>query len=207
MSPPSRLRLATRAPGRRLPIRACSQSRPSSSFRDRSSAAPAAHCSVRYGGRGYALLGATVGATLAFLSARYLASDWVAGEGREPAGAARPGGRGGGLALRRLCPPGTALPFNLVNYALGLTRIRLLDYSLALLVCMAPGTFAYTYLGYAGREAVVGGEGPVQKGLMALGLVALAAFLPMVVRRFRSHSFTWLDAVQLRERTGWQSFS
>ncbi len=134
----------------------------------------------------YTLFGATLGATLAFLAARYMASDWVA---------QRAGGRLKQLiegveaegwrfvAFVRLVP---LFPFNLLNYALGLTRIRLPDYVLASLVCMAPGTIAYTYLGYAGREAFAGGEAMVQKGLIALGLLALAAFLPRLVRRLRS---------------------
>jgi uncharacterized membrane protein YdjX (TVP38/TMEM64 family) len=86
------------------------------------------------------------------------------------------------VAFVRLVP---LFPFNLLNYALGLTRIRLVDYVLASAVCMAPGTIAYTYLGYAGREAFSGGVGLVQKGLLALALLALAAFLPRIVRRLR----------------------
>jgi len=131
----------------------------------------------------YTLLGATIGATLSFLAARYVASDWVA---------ARAGGRLKQLiegveaegwrfvAFVRLVP---IFPFNLLNYALGLTRIRLADYVLASLVCMTPGTIAYTYLGYAGRAAFAGGESIVQKGLIALALLAVAAFLPRLVRR------------------------
>ena len=89
------------------------------------------------------------------------------------------------MALRRLHEVRAALPFNLLNYALGLTRIRLRDYVLASLICMAPGTIAYTYLGYAGREAIAGGKEMVRKGLIALGLLALTAFLPRLVRRLR----------------------
>lgn len=148
----------------------------------------------------YTLVAATVGATLAFLVARYLASDWVA---------AKTGGRLKQLidgveaegwrfvAFVRLVP---LFPFNLLNYALGLTRIRLLDYVLASLICMMPGTIAYSYLGFAGREAVAGGEALVQKGLIALALLALVAFLPRIVRRLRSSSFTWVDAERLRDR-------
>lgn len=51
---------------------------------------------------------------------------------------------------------------------------------------MAPGTIAHTYLGYAGREALAGGEAMVQKGLIALGLLAVVAFLPHLVRRLRA---------------------
>ena len=43
------------------------------------------------------------------------------------------------------------------------------------------GAIAYTYLGYAGREAVAGGEGLIQKGLLALALLAVVAFLPRLI--------------------------
>ena len=150
----------------------------------------------------YTLIGATAGATLAFLAARYIASDWVR---------AKAGGRLKQLiegveaegwrfvAFTRLVP---LFPFNLLNYALGLTRIGLVPYVLASLVCMAPGTIAYPYLGYTGREAVAGGEAAIQKGLLALGLLALVAFLPRVVRRFRTKKFAWVDAATLHDRLG-----
>ncbi len=135
----------------------------------------------------YALTGATLGATLAFLVARYLAADWV---GEKAGGRLKQlitGVEAEGwrfIAFVRLVP---VFPFNLLNYALGLTRVRLLDYVLASLVCMAPGAIAYTYLGYAGREALAGGAGLIQKGLIALGLLALVAFLPRLVRRLRAN--------------------
>lgn len=136
----------------------------------------------------WTLTGATMGASLAFLAARFVASDWVA---------ARAGGRLKLLldgveaegwrfvALTRLVP---LFPFNLLNYALGLTRIRFPVYVLTTLVCMAPGTVAFTYLGYVGREAAAGGEGVFRKALLALGLVAAVAFLPRLVRRLRGQS-------------------
>ena len=127
-------------------------------------------------GKAYALLDATVGGTLAFLAARYLASDWVVATAGGRLKQLAEGVEAEGwrfIAFVRLV---ALFPFNLVNYALGLTRVRLLDYSLASLVSMAPGAIAYTYLGCAGREAVAGGDALVQKGLMALGLVATLAF-------------------------------
>ena len=133
----------------------------------------------------YNLTGATFGAALAFLLARYLASDWVE---------QRTGGRLKQLtrgvenegwrfvAFVRLVP---LFPFNLLNYALGLTRIRFLHYLLATYLFMLPGALAYTYLGYAGREAVAGGEGPIKKALLALALLAVVAFLPRLIGRMR----------------------
>jgi uncharacterized membrane protein YdjX (TVP38/TMEM64 family) len=77
-------------------------------------------------------------------------------------------------------------PFNLLNYALGLTRIPLTHYVLASLVCMAPGTLAYTWLGHAGREALAGDASAIRYGLIALALLAVVGFLPRLVRRIRA---------------------
>ncbi len=133
----------------------------------------------------YNLTGATIGATIAFLIARYLASDWVARKAggrlaRLIAGVEAEGWRF--VAFVRLVP---LFPFNLLNYALGLTRIRVSHYVLASFICMFPGGLAYTYLGYAGREAAAGSEGTIQKGLIALGILAAVAFLPRLVKRLR----------------------
>ena len=134
----------------------------------------------------YNLTGATAGAALAFIIARYLGSAWieqrVGGRTQQiKQGVEQEGWRF--IAFVRLVP---LFPFNLLNYALGLTRIRFSHYLVATYVCMLPGAIAYTYLGYAGREAVAGSEDLVQKGLMALGLLALIAFLPRFVKRLRS---------------------
>ena len=48
------------------------------------------------------------------------------------------------------------VPFNLLNYALGLTGISLLAYGLTSIICMLPGAIAYTWLGYASRLAAAG---------------------------------------------------
>jgi uncharacterized membrane protein YdjX (TVP38/TMEM64 family) len=136
------------------------------------------------------LTGATLGAALAFLVSRYLAADWVR---------RRVGGPGNRLIANRLIEGVEAegwrfvaftrlvplFPFNLLNYALGLTRIPFLHYVLATAVCMAPAALAFTGLGFAGREAVAGGEGLIQTGLIALALVAAVAFLPRLVIRLR----------------------
>jgi uncharacterized membrane protein YdjX (TVP38/TMEM64 family) len=134
----------------------------------------------------YSLTGATLGASLAFLVARYLASHWVARKagGRLQQlleGVEKEGWRF--VAFVRLVP---LFPFNLLNYALGLTRIRFLHYVVTSYVAMVPGALAYAYLGYAGREAAAGGESIIQKGLLALGLLALLLFVPRLVTRLRA---------------------
>ena len=150
----------------------------------------------------YNLTGATLGATLAFLVARYLASNWVT---------QRAGGRVKQLidgveaegwrfvAFVRLVP---LFPFNLLNYALGLTRIKLSHYIVTSYICMLPGALAYTYLGYAGREALGGGGGLIQKGLLALGLLALVAFLPRLISNLRKGPMINADELKRRRDAG-----
>ncbi len=145
------------------------------------------------------LTGATLGATLAFLVARYLASDWVSRRTSRRLASLVRGVEDEGwrfVAFVRLVP---LFPFNLVNYAFGLTRIRLAEYVLASFVCMAPGAIAYTYLGYAGREAAAENAGAIRSGFIALGLLAAIAFLPRMVRRLRKQR-EFIDTAELRRR-------
>ena len=144
----------------------------------------------------YNLAGATLGAGLAFLVARYLAADWVQARAggilkRLVTGVEAEGWRF--VAFTRLVP---VFPFNLLNYALGLTRIPFPAYLLATATCMLPGAIAYTWLGYAGREAASGGEALIQKGLIALALLAALAFLPRLVARLRQSAWLQVDQVK-----------
>jgi uncharacterized membrane protein YdjX (TVP38/TMEM64 family) len=131
------------------------------------------------------LIGATIGATVAFLIARYLAAEWVerrvSGRLQEiKEGVEREGWRF--VAFVRLVP---LFPFNLLNYALGLTRLSVQTFAITSFITMAPGALAYAYLGDAGREAVSGGPDLVRKGLLALALLAAVALLPSLIRRWR----------------------
>ncbi|MEO5346326.1 MAG: VTT domain-containing protein [Magnetococcus sp. YQC-9] len=134
------------------------------------------------------LTGATVGAGIAFLIARHLAGDWVAGRAsgmtaRLLAGVELEGWRF--VAFVRLVP---AFPFNLLNYALGLTRIRFAHYLITSFVCMAPGGLAYAWLGHAGREAASGSADAVRTGLWALALLTLVMLLPRWIGKLRAQN-------------------
>lgn len=144
------------------------------------------------------LTGATIGAALAFLVARYLASDWVEEKTGGRLKQLKEGVEGEGwrfVAFVRLMP---LFPFNLLNYALGLTRIPLLQYVVASWLFMLPGAIAYTYLGYAGREAVTGSEGLIQKTMLALALLAIVAFIPRFVARLRRGPMLSIDELTQR---------
>ncbi len=133
----------------------------------------------------YNLIGATIGAILAFAVSKYVAREWVR---RMMGGRLRKlydGVEAEGwkfVAFTRLVP---VIPFNALNYALGLTPIKFSHYAVATFIFMLPGAFAYTYVGYAGKEAFTNGEGALQKILIAVGLVALAVFLTRIVRKVR----------------------
>lgn len=147
------------------------------------------------------LAGATLGATAAFLVARYMAADWVrwkAGARLERLikGVEAEGWRF--VAFTRLVP---LIPFNLLNYALGLTRIPVAAYMLTSLVCMVPGTLAYTWLGYAGRQAIAGNDAAIRYGLIGLAVLAAVGFVPRLLRRFRSDKKVhWIEVGELAPR-------
>ena len=144
------------------------------------------------------ITGATIGAGLSFLVARYLASDWVS---------QRSGGRLKQLingveaegwrfvAFVRLVP---IFPFNLLNYALGLTKIRFIEYLLASFIFMLPGAIAYTYIGYAGREALAGGDGLINTILIAIALLAVVMFIPRFIATLRRGPS--IDVSELKRR-------
>jgi len=144
----------------------------------------------------YNLTGATFGATLSFLIARYLAADWVERNSAGRLKQIKKGVEDEGwrfVAFVRLVP---LFPFNALNYALGLTRIKLSHYIIATYLCMLPGAIAYTWLGYAGREAVAGNGGAIQKGLLALALLATVSFLPRLITRLRQGPMLEVSALQ-----------
>src|SRR5260370_34495925 len=99
-----------------------------------------------YEGTLYTWIGATVGATLAYLMARVLGRDFVEQlfGGRFAAFDQRIREHGfTGLLIIRLLP---VFPFNAVNFGCGLTGIRLRDYVLATAIGIVPGTFVYQFL-------------------------------------------------------------
>jgi len=107
--------------------------------------------------------GATLGASLAFLVARFIARDKIEAITRRNEKFRKIdnaiGAQGAKLIfLLRLSP---VIPFNLSNYFYGLTSVKFWPYVLASWIGMMPGTFLYVYIGAASRAAVsaaAGGE-------------------------------------------------
>ena len=131
----------------------------------------------------YVNIAATSGATLAFLTVRYLLHDWME---RKFGHRLAPLQRGFSkdafsyLLTLRLVP---LFPFFLVNMISGLTRIRLSTYVLATSIGILPGSLVYTY---AGRQlGMIDSLGEIASPgvLGAFALLALFALLPIVYRR------------------------
>ena len=144
----------------------------------------------------YNLTAATIGAMVSFLAARYLAHDWVEKKTGGRMKQLKQGVEGEGwkfVAFVRLVP---LFPFNVLNYALGLTKIKFSHYSIATYIFMLPGAIAYTYLGYVGREAVAGGDGLIQKVMLALALLAIVGFLPSLIGRIRRGPMMDVDVLK-----------
>jgi uncharacterized membrane protein YdjX (TVP38/TMEM64 family) len=134
-------------------------------------------------------IAAMLGSAAAFLVARYLARPAIerrlAGNTRFAAIDRAVGAQGRKIVfLLRLSP---VFPFNLLNYALGLTKVRFLDFFVAS-AGMLPGTLLYVYYGkLAGDVAALAGGSAVAKGLeyyavLVLGLVATIVVTTIVTR-------------------------
>src|SRR5204862_116178 len=84
------------------------------------------------------------------------------------------------VMLTRLVP---VFPFNLQNYAYGLTRIGFWPYVITSSICMLPGTAAFTFAGGALSE----GRGDIKRTLLFLGtagvLLVLISLIPRWLQR------------------------
>ena len=140
----------------------------------------------------YVFIAAVLGSAAAFLVSRYLARHAIerrlAGNPRFAAIDRAVGAEGRKIVfLLRLSP---VFPFNLLNYGLGLTQVRFVDYLVAS-VGMLPGTLLYVYYGkLAGDVAALAAGAALEKGagyytVLVLGLVATVVVTTIVTRTAR----------------------
>ena len=137
----------------------------------------------------YVFIGATIGATAAFLVGRYLARGWVAKkiEGNSKFRAIDEAVGREGLKIVLLTRLSPIFPFNLLNYAYGVTGVSLKDYVIGS-VGMIPGTIMYVYIGsLAGNIATIGTESqPTNPGLQwtirIVGFIATVAVTVYVTK-------------------------
>jgi uncharacterized membrane protein YdjX (TVP38/TMEM64 family) len=136
----------------------------------------------------YVSISATLGATAAFLVGRYLAREAIAQkiEKHEKFAAIDRAVAAEGwkiVLLTRLSP---AFPFTLLNYAFGLTRVKLSHYVLGSWLGMIPGTVMYVYLGSLVNVGASHGQRPTGEWILyGLGLAATVAVTIFVTRLAR----------------------
>jgi len=141
----------------------------------------------------YVSIGSTIGATCAFVLGRSLARDVLAKRlNQNPKlkalddALAREGWKIVGLV--RLSP---VFPYNLMNYAFGLTRVSLRHYFFASWIGMLPGTVMYVYFGSLAKSLAELGTGhdertPAQWALYGLGLIATITITIYLTRLARA---------------------
>lgn len=138
-------------------------------------------------------IASTIGACAAFLVGRTIARDWVEKKvASNPKFAAIDGAVGReGLKIVLLTRLSPVFPFNLLNYAFGLTKVRFWQYAVASWIGMIPGTIMYVYLGSAMEELVAAAaqrteQSTAETVFFWAGLaiaVFVAAFVTRIARR------------------------
>jgi uncharacterized membrane protein YdjX (TVP38/TMEM64 family)/Fe-S oxidoreductase len=130
----------------------------------------------------YTITSATLGACVAFLVARYIARDWVEGKLVSPIWRRLDQGvRDHGwkvVAFTRLIP---LFPFNLLNYAFGLTRINFLHYAITTFICMLPACIVFSS---SLLDVIRGRISPTF--IAGLGLILLVSLIPLFYSRYKA---------------------
>ena len=145
-------------------------------------------------------IGSVLGATCAFLTGRYLTRDWVSKqiEGNQKFKAIDSAVASEGwkiVLLTRLSP---IFPFNLLNYAFGVTQVSLKDYFFASWIGMIPGTVMYVYIGsLAGSLAALGSQGRSRTnaewafyGIGLLATIALTVYATRLAKKALDEKFS-----------------
>ena len=132
----------------------------------------------------YVNIGATTGATLAFLAARYLFHQWVERKFGDRLSSFQEGFAKNAfsyLLTLRLIP---LFPFFLVNLLSGLTRVKVSTYVAATAIGIIPGSFAYTFAGRQLGTINTLSELVSPRLLLAFSLLGLLILIPIVYRKF-----------------------
>lgn len=139
------------------------------------------------------ILGATAGSCAAFLVGRTFARGWVERRvaGNPTLAAVDEAVAREGFKIVLLTRLSAAIPYNLLNYFYGITRVGFWRYALATLVGMLPGTVMYCYLGSGARSLAEVGAGETGGATVRLviylaGLavaVAVALYVARVARK------------------------
>ena len=87
-----------------------------------------------------------------------------------------------------------------ICYGLGATRLRFREFAIPTVICLIPSSFALTWLGHTGREAASSTEDLITNILLALGMIALLAFIPrLMMRSRRRYGIEYDDIVEIHQ--------
>jgi uncharacterized membrane protein YdjX (TVP38/TMEM64 family) len=132
----------------------------------------------------YTITSATMGACLAFLVSRYVARDWVEGKLCSPRwrrldeGVEKHGWKV--VAFTRLIP---LFPFNLLNYAFGLTKIGFWPYAITTFICMLPACIAFIVFSSSLLDLIRGKVSPTF--VIGIALIVIVSLIPFFYRRYQ----------------------
>lgn len=131
------------------------------------------------------IIGATLGATAAFLLGRTVLRHRVETmiEGNKKFAAVDKAIATEGVKILLLVRLGGFPPFTWVNYAFGLTGIRLLPYVLTTLIGIIPGTMAFTYAGSVGAALAKGGGNRITLIITAIGAIVVSIVVARIASR------------------------
>jgi uncharacterized membrane protein YdjX (TVP38/TMEM64 family) len=132
----------------------------------------------------YVNIGATTGATLAFLAARYLFHQWVERKFGDRLGPIQDGFAKNAfsyLLTLRLIP---FFPFFLVNLLSGLTRVKVSTYVVATAIGIIPGSVVYAFAGRQLGTINTLSELVSPRLLLAFSLLGLLMLVPILYRKF-----------------------
>ncbi|PKN75788.1 MAG: TVP38/TMEM64 family protein [Deltaproteobacteria bacterium HGW-Deltaproteobacteria-10] len=132
----------------------------------------------------YVNIGASAGAILAFLAARYLIGDWVQKRyGEKLASFNKEIAENGYnyLLTLRFIP---LFPFFLINIFAGLTRVPLTIFAWTTIIGILPGSFVYIYTGR--QLGVIDKPGDILSWqiILAFVLLGLLVLSPVVIKKF-----------------------
>ncbi len=135
----------------------------------------------------YTICSSTVGACVAFLVSRYIGREWIESKLSSPRWkkldemVENHGWKA--VAFTRLIP---LFPFNLLNYAFGLTRVKFLHYVLATFICMLPACIAFIVFSSSLLSVLRGKITP--EFLIGLALIIAVSLMPVVYRKIKARS-------------------
>lgn len=134
-------------------------------------------------------IGSTIGACAAFLVGRTLARKWIERKisGNKTFQAIDDAVEKEGFKIVFLTRLSPVFPFNLINYAFGLTKVKFYTYAIGSWIGMLPGTILYVYFGSAVKNFTDIISGNIQVGIskkifFVIGLIATVLITVVITR-------------------------